>query len=77
MEREVEVVYRDGVLMPLEPLKLAENLRMTITLHLPAAERAQEILAAAQRVFADLSDEDIAEIEAIALDRSHFMSQRE
>ncbi len=77
MDQDVEVVYRNGVLEPLEPLGLAENQRLTITIRLPGTDRAQEILAAAQRVFAGLSDEQIAEIEAIALDRSHFMKQEE
>ncbi len=75
MDQDIEVVYRNGVLEPLEPLELAENQRVVITVHMPPAERAEQMLAMAQKVFAGLSDEEIAEIEAIALDRSHFMKQ--
>ncbi len=77
MEQDVEVIYRDGVLMPLEPLTLSENQRVRITLHVPEAQQPEQILADWHRVFSGLSDEEIAEIERIALDREHFMPDRE
>ena len=66
MKQDVEVVCRNGVLVPLEPLALPENQRMRITLHLPVREQPEELLAALQQVYAGLSDGEIAEIETIA-----------
>ena len=76
MEQVLEVIYRNGAFMPLKPLGLAENQRLKITLHLPAEKRAADTLAAWQQVYAGLSDADMSEVEAIALDREHFMPER-
>jgi predicted DNA-binding antitoxin AbrB/MazE fold protein len=72
----LEVVYRNGALVPLEPLGLQENQRVKITLHLPAEKQAADALAAWQRVYDGLSDADVTEVETIALEREHFMPQR-
>jgi predicted DNA-binding antitoxin AbrB/MazE fold protein len=75
MEQVLEAIYRGGVFRPLEPLALPDNQRVVITLQLPAQERPGEALAAWRQVYAGLSDEDVAEVEDIALDRSHFMHE--
>jgi predicted DNA-binding antitoxin AbrB/MazE fold protein len=77
MENELEVIYRNGALVPLKPLSLKENQRLRITLHLPAEKRAADALAAWQQVYDGLSDADVSEVEVIALDREHFMPQRD
>jgi predicted DNA-binding antitoxin AbrB/MazE fold protein len=73
MERTVPAVYEHGVLTPLEPLDLAEHQRVIITIHGPAPQRPNETLDAWQRVYEGLSEEEVAQVEAIALDRSRFM----
>ena len=73
MEQVLEVIYRDGAFMPLKPPGLPENQRLKITLHLPAEKRVTDTLAAWQQVYAGLSDTDVTEVEAIVLDREHFM----
>lgn len=75
MERVLEAIYQNGVLTPLESLDLPEHQHVIITIHLPAPEEPDEALLAWQEVYAGLAEEDIAEIEHIALDRSHFMRQ--
>lgn len=75
MQRILEAVYENGVLTPLESLDLPERQRVTIIIHVPAAEGADDALGAWQQVYEGLSDQDIAEIERIALDRSHFTRQ--
>jgi len=75
MGRTLEAVYRNGVLRPLEPLDLPEDQRVTITIHWPTPEVPDEALQAWEQVYAGLSEEEIAEIERIALDRSRFMHQ--
>lgn len=61
--------------MPLKPLGLPENQRLKITLHLPAEKRAADTLKAWQQVYVGLSDTDVSEVEALALDRKHFMPE--
>jgi predicted DNA-binding antitoxin AbrB/MazE fold protein len=74
MDRIIEVIYEGGVLRPLESLDLPDHQRVTITLHLPPVEDPDAELAAWQGVYSGLSAQEIDEVEAIALDRSHFMA---
>lgn len=73
MERVLEAVYSNGVLRPLEPLNLSDNQRVMITIRFSAPEEPDEALSAWQQVYGEFSEEDIAEVERIVLDRSHFM----
>lgn len=75
MERVLEALYEGGVFKPLEPLSLPEHQRVTVTIHLPCTESPDIELEAWQQVYAGLSDQDIVEIESIALDRGQFMRQ--
>lgn len=69
----LEAIYEDGVLKPLEDPQLAEHQRVVLEIRDPAEQGvgASE-LAAWQEVFSGLSSEEVAEVEAIALDRSQF-----
>jgi predicted DNA-binding antitoxin AbrB/MazE fold protein len=73
MEQVLEAIYSNGVLKPLEPLNLPENQLVMITIHFATPERPEDALAAWQQVYAGFSEEEIAEVEHIVLDRSHFM----
>jgi predicted DNA-binding antitoxin AbrB/MazE fold protein len=75
MEYILEAIYENGVFKPLESLELPEHQRVTITIQLPPVENPDEELESWHRVYSGLSDEEIHEIESIALDRSHFMAQ--
>jgi predicted DNA-binding antitoxin AbrB/MazE fold protein len=75
MEQVLEAIYRNGVFTPLQPLSLSEEQRVTIILQLPTQEKPEETLAAWRQVYAGFSEESVAEIEGIALDRSHFMRE--
>ena len=75
MARVVEAIYENGTLKPLETLDLPEHQRVRITIHEPIDESPEETLAAWQQVYEGCADEEIAQIEAIALDRSRFMRQ--
>jgi predicted DNA-binding antitoxin AbrB/MazE fold protein len=77
MTQKVEAVYENGVLKPLQPLTLAEHQRVALMIRpLPPLD-LDEILELARQVYEGLSDEEIAEIEAMALDRSNFMRPAE
>jgi len=73
MERVVEAIYENGVLTPLESLDLPEHQRLVITIRLPATEDHDQALEAWHQVYEGLSEEEIVEIESIALRRNHFM----
>ena len=75
MARVVEAIYENGTLKPLEALDLPEHQRVRITIHEPIVESPDETLAAWHQVYEGCAAEDIAHIEAIALDRSRFMRQ--
>ena len=71
--RVFEAVYEDGVLKPLEDPGLPEHHRFSVQVQELGEKDADDELAAWHRVYAGLSDEDIAEVEKIALDRSRFL----
>ncbi|HEV3175375.1 MAG TPA: antitoxin family protein [Stellaceae bacterium] len=71
--RVFEAVYEDGVLKPLEDPGLPEHHRFSVRVQELGEMQADDDLAAWRRVYAGLSDEDIDEVEKIALDRSRFL----
>jgi hypothetical protein len=56
----------------LEPLALANDAEVQVTVDTEMAVSAEEILLRAARVYQGLTAEDIAHVETIALDRQHF-----
>jgi len=75
MIRIIEAVYEDGVLKPLIDPGLAEHQRVVVEIRLPSEPTAESELDEWHRVFEGLSDAEIAEVETIALDRSHFFRE--
>ena len=75
MARVVEAIYENGTLKPLEALEFPEHQRVRITIHEPIVESPDETLAAWHQVYEGCAKEEIAQIEAIAPDRSRFMRQ--
>lgn len=70
MARSVEAVYEGGALKPLEPVAFREGQRVRI---LVADEDPIEL---AGRVYDGLAEEEIAEIERVALARGAFFGER-
>ena len=75
MDYTLEAIFENGVLKPLESLKLPDHQRVKITIQLPPVENPDEELESWHQVYAGLSDTDIRDIESIAFDRSNFMAQ--
>ena len=73
MTQTIEAIYEDGVLKPLTPLELPEHQRVTLNIQPLESLSPDEILELAHQVYEGLLDEEVDEIEAIALDRSNFM----
>lgn len=68
-----EAIYENGVLKPLRDPGLLEHERVVVNVERARGEEdASSQLAAWREVYSGLSESDIAEVEAIALDRSHF-----
>lgn len=71
MEQVLEAIYQNGVLIPLEPLDLSEHQHVIITIRLTSSDeldQSEKTLKAWQQVYAEFSEEEITEIEQIALD---------
>jgi predicted DNA-binding antitoxin AbrB/MazE fold protein len=77
MTQTIEAVYEDGVLKPVRPLDLPEHQPLSITIHVFPRETSEEALKLWEQVYSDLTPEEIAEMEAITLDRLNFMRQGE
>lgn len=75
MTQTVDAVYQNGsfrLLRPKDvPLREGQNVRITID----AEESNGEILALAANVYEGLSQDKIAEIEDVALDRDTFFGE--
>lgn len=75
MTKDVDAIYENGTFRPIGDAKipLAEGAR--VRLSVKSVEPASaDVLALAATVYAGLSDEDVAEIEQIAMDRSRFFT---
>jgi predicted DNA-binding antitoxin AbrB/MazE fold protein len=70
MERTIDAIYEEGVLKPLQDPGLHEHQRVVIDLHVEPKADVEATLRRWREVYSGLSDEEIAEVEAIALDRS-------
>ena len=77
MEYTLEAIYEGGVFKPMKSLKIPDHQRVTITVHHPRVENPNGKIESWQQVYAGLSDQDIVEIESLALDRSHFLAQED
>ncbi|HXU32915.1 MAG TPA: antitoxin AF2212-like protein [Thermoanaerobaculia bacterium] len=75
MTRLLTAIYENGVFRPLEDPGLDEHQQVTVEILAEPETSPDDALAAWQRVYEGLSDDQIQEIEEIALDRSHFSSR--
>ena len=75
MTRVLEAVFEDGVLKPLIDPGLAEHQRVIVEIRLASETSAESQLEEWHRVYEGLSEAEITEVEAIALDRSHFFRE--
>ena len=71
--QELDAVYEGGVFRPLGPALLPEGAKVHLILEVPS-ERPPSPFELLLKVYDGLTPDQIAEVEAIALDRSHFMS---
>ncbi len=73
----IEAVYQNGMFKPLKPM--SEEIEEGETVEIIIKEKRlspDEMLELAGKVYEGLAEEDINEIERIALDRSNFFGDR-
>lgn len=77
MTQTIEAIFQDGMFKPLTPIsdEIAEGETVEITIKEKRLS-PDEMLELAGQVYEGLSEEDIEEIERIALDRSNFFGDR-
>lgn len=75
MKHAIDAIYEHGTFRPLRPesITVADGQRVRITID---DQSEPEALQLAGHVYEGLSDEEIDEIERIALDRSDFFGAR-
>ncbi len=75
MRQTIRARYHDGVLQPLEPLALDNEAEVQVTVETAASVNAEDILQRAAKVYQGFTAEEVAQVEAIALDRQHFFRE--
>jgi len=73
----VEAVFEDGAFKPLKPLKSALSEGQHVRLLVEELDTEQSVLDLALHVYDGLEPEEIDQVEAMALDRSKFFTERE
>ena len=76
MGKPIQAVFERGVFRPLNPVDLSDGEQVVLSVQ-RASDGPREgdgQLAEWQRVYTGLNEEDIDEVERIALDRGHFAS---
>jgi len=63
---KVDAIFQNGVFKPVSPPELREGERVRLTIERQAQATPEDILTLASRVYEGLSEEDIAEVEAVA-----------
>ena len=75
MRQIIKARYHDGVLQPLEPLILADEAEVQLTVETESTVSVDDILQRATRVYQDLTPDEIAQVENIALNRQAFFRE--
>lgn len=70
-------VFENGAFRPAssEEISLPDGARVRLTVEAIAQGAHEDVLALAANVYAGLSDSEVADIERIAMDRTHFFSR--
>lgn len=75
MRQTIKARYHDGVLQPLEPLILEDEAEVQLTVETESTVSVDDILQRAARVYQGLTSDEVAQVEAIALNRQEFFRE--
>lgn len=75
MTQTIEAIYQNGMFKPLKPVSetIAEGEKVKLVVEI---EEVNPIMKLAENFYEGLSEDDVNEIERIALDRSNFFGDR-
>ncbi len=72
MSETLEAIYENGVFKPVKTPRISEGQHVRLTVETAPEATPEELLKLAAEVYQGLSDKQIHEIEAIALNRTDF-----
>lgn len=72
MKTTIDAIFENGVFRPLRAPGIPQGKQVRLEVDIPDEESPDEVLALATAVLDGLSEEDIGEIESLALDRRDF-----
>ena len=77
MIQYLDAIYKNGSFCPVNdaPITLSDGERVRLTVEPLPQDLKKNVLDLAAKVYAGLSDEDVTDIEKIALDRTNFFSR--
>jgi len=75
MQQVVEAIYENGIFRPLKLLKLSEGQEVQLIVRSKSSVSSSQMLQLAAEVYQGFSDQQIDEIEQIALDRQSFFGE--
>ena len=79
MTQTIEAIYQNGMFKPLAPIseEITEGEKVKLVVETETeSEEVNPIIKLAENFYEGLSEEDVEEIERIALDRSNFLGDR-
>jgi len=76
MKETIDAVYENGVFRPLKRPAILDGLKVRIEVETPSESKAEDLVELAAQVYNGLSNEQVDEIEQIALDRRHFFGDK-
>ncbi len=77
MEENVDAIYSNGTFQPVHKADIAlpDGARVRLTVEPVSQDEGTNVLDLAAKVYTGLSDEDVADVERTATDRTNFFSQ--
>jgi predicted DNA-binding antitoxin AbrB/MazE fold protein len=76
MKQILDAIYENGVFRPLKNIDISEGQSVRLIVETTSSPNPDALLNLAARVYEDLSDEDIQDIEDMARDRRHFFGDK-
>jgi predicted DNA-binding antitoxin AbrB/MazE fold protein len=76
MKESIDAIYENGVFRPLKPPTISDGLKVRLEVETLSESNAEDLLELAAQVYNGLSNEQIEEIEQIALDRGDFFGNK-
>ncbi len=76
MKNTIEAIYEKGVFRPLETPDISEGLKVRLEVEKLLDSSEEDLLEMAARVYSNLSNEQINEIEQIAFNRNELFGGR-